>query len=51
MERGKIPKFSGDYPDCTAFHDSFKVMVNDQEKLCGVQKLQYLCASVTGEVE
>ncbi|XP_037912069.1 uncharacterized protein LOC119652200 [Hermetia illucens] len=51
LERIKIPSYGGDYTQWAAFHDLFKVMVHDNNKLNGVQKLQYLRASVNGEAE
>ncbi|XP_037926631.1 uncharacterized protein LOC119661381 [Hermetia illucens] len=51
LERIKIPSYSGDYTQWAAFHDLFKVVVHDNKNLSGVQKLQYLRASVNGEAE
>ncbi|XP_037909882.1 uncharacterized protein LOC119650818 [Hermetia illucens] len=51
LERIKISSYGGDYTQWAAFHDLFKVMVQDNNKLSGVQKLQYLRASVNGKAE
>ncbi|XP_037921406.1 uncharacterized protein LOC119658213 [Hermetia illucens] len=49
LEQIKVPTFDGTCPAWISFRDLFKSLVHDNGRLSGVQKLQYLRASVKGE--
>eukprot|EP00102_Acyrthosiphon_pisum_P006100 XP_001951644.2 PREDICTED: WD and tetratricopeptide repeats protein 1-like [Acyrthosiphon pisum] len=45
----KIPEFSGNYKDWSAFKDIFTIMVHSNENVPEVQKLFYLKATLSGD--
>ncbi|CAI6367665.1 unnamed protein product [Macrosiphum euphorbiae] len=45
----KIPEFSGNYKDWSAFKDIFTIMVHSNENVQEVQKLFYLKAALSGD--
>ena len=46
-----LPTFNGKYEDWLAFKDGFTSMIDSQEDLSNIEKLQYLKSSLSGEAE
>lgn len=51
LPRIVIPKFSGDYAEWITFRDLFTSLIDKNEDIDNVQKLQYLKGHLTGEAE
>lgn len=49
LPRINLPKFSGDLGEWEAFRDQFKSLINDNNDLVNVNRLQYLNSCVKGE--
>jgi hypothetical protein len=45
----KLPPFSGQYTEWTAFHDTFSSLIENNDQLSGVQKFHYLKSFLKGE--
>ena len=49
LPRIDIKKFSGDVTEWQTFFDSFEVAVHSNNKLCSIEKMNYLLSYLTGE--